>query len=558
MRTLPRFPQQPHDAALNATTMAARLSVVLALSATLLSPAHASAPTATVAEGMLSGLLPADGVARFLGVPYAQPPVGELRWRAPLPAAAWSGVRDATRFGATCPQTGDLFGPTSTNEDCLTLNVYAPQGSATTPRPVLVYIHGGGFWNGSGSYYDGAVMARKTDAVVVTLNYRLGVFGFLTTSGMTADNKAVNFGLQDQYLALDWVKRNIAAFGGDATKVTIAGQSAGGGSVCLALTSPKAAGLFQRGIMHSAPCTMGTTPMSKALAQGQGIANKAGCPEGPSQMACLRSKSVPELLAAAQLTTPVEALSQSFWPATIDGEVIPAASLSALSKGNFHKVPVMLGATQEEGKGLIGWGFHGIFGREVTQAEYDGAMKAFAGDLAAGLITSIYPASKYGGVGRAIAAAITDVAIACPTHSTANALAKAVPTYAFEFADAQAPQFFVDPLMPEGWGAYHASDLLYLFQTPVSGLSFPGLNTAQQALSDQMLGYWRNFMATGNPNEGQATVSTKWPRYGKGGSPVQSLKSQGITTLADGQYANAHKCGLWSSYYSLGATFGMY
>ncbi|MEY4763763.1 MAG: Para-nitrobenzyl esterase [Pseudomonadota bacterium] len=561
MRTTPHSPSHAATAA-----QSGRQACMAALLATLAATgAHATGTTgpatATVAEGALLGAMQADGVARFLGVPYAQPPVGALRWRAPQAAAAWSGQRDATRFGATCPQTADMFGPTSVNEDCLTLNVYAPQGAASGTRPVLVYIHGGGFWSGSGSYYDGATLARKTDAVVVTINYRLGVFGFLTTSGLTAENKAVNFGLQDQYLALSWVKRNIGAFGGDAGKVTIAGQSAGGGSVCLAMTSPLAAGLFDRGIMHSAPCTMGTTPMSKALTYGNGIATKAGCPEGAGQMACMRSKSVPELLAAAQLTTPVEALSQSFWPATIDGQVIPEASLSALAKGNFHKVPVMLGATQDEGRGLIGWGFHGIFGREVTQAEYDGAMKAFAGDLAAGLITSVYPAKKYGGVGRAISAAITDVAIACPTNNTSAALAKAVPKYAFEFADKQTPQFFADPFMPEGWGAYHAGDLLYIFQTPVSGLSFPGLDAAQLALSEQMLGYWRNFMVTGNPNEGPAQGASKgpkWPRYGKGNSPVQSLKPEGIVTLADGQYANAHKCGLWSSYYGLGAIFGMY
>jgi para-nitrobenzyl esterase len=518
-----------------------------------------ASPTVTIADGALAGVSTGDGVSRYLGIPYAKPPVGELRWKAPQAPQPWQGQRDATHFGSACPQAADMFGPASVNEDCLTLNVYAPEAASAKPRPVLVYIHGGGFWSGSGASYDASVLARKTDAVVVTINYRLGVFGFLTTSGLIAEDKAVNFGLQDQYAALAWVQRHIAAFGGDAKSVTLAGQSAGGGAGCLAMASPKAAGLFHRVIMHSAPCTMASTPLAKAKAKGNSIAAKVACAEGPQQMACLRSKSVPELMAAAQIATPTQALSDSFWPATVDGEVLPTAVLNALMRGQFNKVPVMLGTTQDEGKGLIGWGFHGVFGRDVTQAEYEGAMKNFAGDLAGGLVTSAYPASKYGSVGHAVAQALTDVALACPNHNAANALSTKVPTYAFEFADRQAPQFFQDPFMPEGWGAYHAGDLLYMFQTPVSGLAFPGLSASQLALSDQMLAYWRNFMATGNPNEGSADkAAPNWPRYGKGGTAVQSLKPEGITTLTDGQYQKAHKCALWSSYYSLGAFFGMY
>lgn len=517
-----------------------------------------AAPSVTISEGTLEGVSPGDGVARFLGIPYAQAPVGDKRWKAPERPLPWGGTRAATRFGAECPQTRDLFGPGSVDEDCLNLNVYQPESASPTPRPVLVYLHGGGFWNGSGSHYDASVLARKADAVVVTINYRLGVFGFLTTSGLTAENKAVNFGLQDQYFALGWVQRNIAAFGGDPGRVTIAGQSAGGGAGCLALTSPKAAGLFHRVIMHSAPCSMGTAPLSKALARGAAIAGKAGCPEGAGQMACLRAKPVAELLAAALPTSAPEFLGGSFWPATVDGEVIKSATLSALADGKFHKVPVMMGTAADEGKGLVGWGFHGTFGREVTQAEYDETMRMFAGDLGGKIVASFYPASKYGSVSRALAAAMTDVALACPTHNAASALARHVPTFAFEFADRNAPQFFTDPFMPEGWGAYHAGDLLYLFQKPVAGLTFPGLNPAQLALSDQMIGYWRNFMATGNPNGGEAGSPPRWPRFSQLGAPVQRLQPEGITTLAAGQYTQAHKCLIWSSYYGLGTLFGMF
>jgi para-nitrobenzyl esterase len=517
-------------------------------------------PTATITEGALSGLSD-DGVARFLGIPYAQPPMGPNRWKAPQAPQAWPGVRNAVQFGSTCPQGTTLFGPATANEDCLTLNVYAPESASATPRPVLFYIHGGGFWDGSGSYYDASVLARKTDAIVVTINYRLGVFGFLTTPALTAENKAVNFGLQDQYFAMNWVKRNIAAFGGDPGRVTIAGQSAGGAAGCLALTSPKATGLFHRVIMHSATCAMATAPMSKAVAKGKAIAAKVGCAEGAEQMACLRAKSTQALLAAAAPVTAQDLLSEAMWPATVDGEVIESPVLSALAKGQFHKVPVMLGTTQDEGRGFIGWGFHGGVGRDVTQAEYEGVMKSFAGDLGGSIVTAFYPASKYGSVGRAMAAALTDVAVACPNHNVSNSLSGHVQTYAFEFADKNAPQFFPDPFMPEGWGAYHMGELLYVFQKPVSGLQFPGLNASQLALSEQMLSYWRHFIATGNPNNANGANSLtapNWPRYGKGGTAVQSLKPEGTVTLSEGQYQNAHKCLLWSSYYGLGTLFGMY
>lgn len=542
--------------------LAAALPLALALPHAGATPIPALAPSATVtvAQGALAGLIGDDGVQRYLGVPYAQPPVGALRWKSPRPAPAWVGVRDATRFGSSCPQGADMFGPASVNEDCLHLNVYAPASGADRARPVLVYIHGGGFWSGSGSYYDGAVLARKADAVVVTINYRLGVLGFLSTPALVAEGKAQNFGLQDQHAALAWVQRNIAAFGGDPSRVTIAGQSAGGGSVCLALTSPKATGLFQGAILHSPACTMATTPMSKAHARGKAIADKAGCPAGEGQMACLRNKPVTELLAAAAITTPTQALADSFWPATIDGEVVPGAVLGTLVRGQFHRVPVMVGTTLDEGRGIIGWGFHGIFGRDVTQAEYEGAMKAFGGDLAGSLVTSIYPASTYGSVGLALSQALTDVALACPTRNVALALAEKVPAYHFEFADQQAPQYFVDPLMPEGWGAYHMGELRYVFQRPVSGLSYPGLNPAQQALADQWVGYWRNFLATGNPNglalEGDPLPH--WPRTTPVAPLVQSLRTGSPLVLTDAQFQKPHKCALWSSYYGMGALLGLY
>lgn len=538
------------------TLQAAVLAVALGATASTW-----AGPIVKTGAGAVEGLIDPDGTQRFLGIPYAKPPVGDLRWRAPQAMAPWAGTRDATRFGSSCPQAADMFGAASLQEDCLTLNIYAPKAATREPRPVLVYIHGGGFWSGAGSYYDGSALAPKIDAVVVTINYRLGVFGFLSTTGSRAEDKALNPGLQDQFAALAWVQKHIGAFGGDPKRVTIAGQSAGGGAACLAMISPKAAGLFHAAIMHSAPCTMATTPLSKATAKGDAMASKAGCPAGAGQMACLRSKSVSELLAAAQITLPHKALSESFWPATIDGDTVPSAVLSAFSKGHFHRVPVMLGTTLDEGRGLIGWGFHGTFGRPVTQAEYDSAMKDFAGDLTGGIVTAFYPAKKYGSVDLALGQALTDVALACPNHTAATMLSSHVPIYAFEFADREAPQFFEDPLSPDGWGAYHMGELLYVFGKNVSGLNHPGLSPAQMDLSDQMQSYWRHFVATGNPNtqppQAQEMVPT-WPRFTKSTSALQSLRPGAIVTQTRGEYAKSHQCGVWSSFYSLGAFFGLY
>jgi para-nitrobenzyl esterase len=517
--------------------------------------------SAQITEGALSGFSTGDGVNRFFGIPYAQPPVGNLRWRAPQPAMPWGGVRDASRFGSSCPQDADMFGPASVNEDCLSVNVYAPAAPSAQWRPVLVWIHGGGFWTGAGSYYDASVLAARTNAVVVTLNYRLGVFGFLTTSGLRGENRALNFGLQDQYAALRWVQRNIAAFGGDAGRVTIAGQSAGGISGCLGLISPQAAGLFHRAILHSAPCIMATTPLLDAMSRGDGTGRKAGCAPGWGQMACLRSKSTAELLAAARLQTPVETISNAQWPATVDDVTVPGPVLNTLWRGRFQKVPVMLGTTLDEGRGMAGWGFHGVYKRGVTRDEYETAMAAFGGQIAASLVTTTYSPLVYGSVSRAAAQALTDVAIACGTASTAGFIADATPTYLFEFADRGAPQFFYDSLMPEGWGAYHMGELLYLFQRPVSGLQFPGLSASQRALSEQWLGYWRNFIATGNPNDyssGGASGLPYWPRYRPVSTAVQTLKPGRIETQVLGEYKRDHQCALWSTTFDLGATLGQF
>src|SRR5689334_11757207 len=260
-----------------------------------LAPASAG-PVVRVDGGLARGTARA-GVNSFLGLPYAAPPTGNLRWRPPQPAAGWSGVRDATTFGPSCPQAPSPFAPPGQfSEDCLYLNVYTPAArSSFGGRPVLVWIHGGGLEQDGARDYDPTKLAAD-GIVVVTINYRLGALGFLAHPALAAQpgGPSGNYGLMDQQAALRWVQRNIAQFGGNPYNVTIAGQSAGGVSVLAQLVSPGARGLFQRAIVQSGAFALTQVPLANAEGFGESFATQAGCPD--QSAACLRSLPVSTLL----------------------------------------------------------------------------------------------------------------------------------------------------------------------------------------------------------------------------------------------------------------------
>jgi len=339
------------------TLAALALAAVGATAATAAAAAASgsgSGPVVTTDDGAVRGVT-AGTVDEFLGIPYAAPPTGNLRWRPPQPPAAWRGVRDATQFAPSCPQptSGNPFAPPGPfSEDCLYLNVYTPglpggdrdhrlaRSADGDGRPVLVWIHGGGLVQEAGRNYDGARLAAG-GAVVVTINYRLGALGFLAHPALASrpGGPAGNYGLMDQQAALRWVQDNISRFGGDPGHVAIAGQSAGGLSVLAQLVSAGARGLFQRAIVQSGAFALNQQPLATAEAAGQAFAGALGCPGQTAQTAaCLRN------LPVADLVTP----NFVGIPGVVDGKVLTEPIGAALAAGRFARVPVLNGTNHDE------------------------------------------------------------------------------------------------------------------------------------------------------------------------------------------------------------------
>jgi para-nitrobenzyl esterase len=477
----------------------------------------------------------------FLGVPYAAPPTGELRFRPPVPVAPWEGVLDATALPPACPQLPSVNGPGSNDEDCLHLNVYRPAtllSGAGGGLPVLIWFHGGGLANGSGNQQDATEMAAETGTLVVMVNYRLGVFGFLALASLrpeAADASSGNVGLLDQQAAMAFVQRNAAAFGGDPDNVTIAGQSAGGHSVCLHLASPTAAGLFHRAILHSGafevplsatsgrgPCA--TLTPAEAEAAGAAFAAAAGCADPATDAGCLRSKSAEELLAA----------SASFSPApNAGGSVLPAPALEAIAARRWNEVPVVVGSTRDELQTAAllvpGGGF------PLDPAVYELIAGVLFGAEAARVL-AVYPASDYEDAAYALGAMLTDYAFACPTHALRALLARRTKTYAFEFDDPNAPPGERDGMRT---GAYHTADVPYLFDyTPSQG----ALSPEQERLASEIRRYWAAFAGGGKP---EAEGAPAWPRFKRGAKRVLALRPGGSATVRS--FAVFHRCRFWES-----------
>ena len=310
-------------------------------------PAPPAGPTATTTSGTVEGALhPSGTMKQFLGIPYAAPPVGELRWKATAAPAAWTGTRSATAYGKHCPQrdTSPLsaYGTAGGQEDCLYLNVFTPTGAG--PHPVLVWIHGGAFLYGRGAGYT-PVRLTAQGVVVVTLNYRLGALGFLAHPALNdAEGHSGNYGVMDQTAALHWVKANIQQFGGDPANITVVGQSAGAASVLTQLNTAKAQGLFHKAILQSGPVTDQPTGAAAQASGATVAASSFGCPDDANAAACLRALPA-EAIVAQQ---PSATFSASNAP-NIDGDYLVRSNLGAVYGGLLASpVPVLIGNTADE------------------------------------------------------------------------------------------------------------------------------------------------------------------------------------------------------------------
>ncbi|WP_326825940.1 carboxylesterase/lipase family protein [Streptosporangium sp. NBC_01756] len=461
----------------------------------------------------------------FQGIPYAT----AGRWEPPVPARNRTGVKDATKPGAMCPQVGSVYAPiSSTDEDCLFLNVTTPRAPGRG-RPVMVWIHGDGAV-GAGHFSDARKLASR-GVVVVTINYRLGVFSGFGYPGLKDSG---TYGLQDQQEALRWVRRNAAAFGGDPSNVTAFGVSFGALAIGGQLTSPGAKGLVRRVAMQSGETMMDMPANSivpgapaaptfawrsteEAQAVGRAYAERLGCDD----LACLRALPVQKILAVPQIMNVFQAYAYG-------NRVLPELPSKAIREGRFHRVPVLAGATRDEHRIFVGMNYD-VQGRPVTAEQYGTLIKEAFGDDA-GRVAREYPLASYASPSQAWAAVMTDRLWARGTHEQNTLLARHAPVYGYEFADRKAPMFL--PLEADfDWGAFHAGDLPYLFPEKEAPLS-----PAQRRLSDQMVGYWTNFARTGSPN---GSGLPAWPRLSGG---TQSLAPDAVRPI---DYAAGHRLSFW-------------
>ena len=483
-------------------------------------------------QGSVSGVS-ASGMRVFRGIPYAAPPVGERRWRPPQPPADRDGVLDAAGFAAHCPQPPTPYGLESATEDCLYLNVYAPEEDG--PHPVMVWIHGGALVVGESDAYDPAPLVAR-DVVVVTVNYRLGILGYLAHPALSAESPAQasgDYGMMDQIAALEWVRDNIAGFGGNPDNVTIFGESAGARSVLYLMVSPAADGLFHKAILQSGSGfdSLRQATLAEKEAGGEDFAGRVGCADRSA--ACLRALPVADILASQ---------GQTIGP-NLRPDLFPRQVGEALRTGVFNEVPVMLGTNHNEWRIFVGQQELAT-GQPLTAGDY---VPAIAGQLrippaAAPVVAGEYPLADYASPGLALSAAATDGNQVCRGRTLAGLLAPRVATYAYEFRDFDAPQRFLPPASFE-YGAYHAAEIQYLFElrAPIEA----GLDQAQRSLSDAMVRYWTRFARSGDPNAETGTLPF-WPRYTADADTYLVLDTPAPVT--SGGIAEAHQCDFWDAF----------
>ncbi|MDB5110329.1 MAG: carboxylesterase [Mucilaginibacter sp.] len=454
-------------------------------------------PQVKTVNGIVQGVTEASGIRSFKGIPFARPPVGDLRWKEPVPPKNWTGVRHADHFGPQAMQrtiySDMIFRSDGKSEDCLYLNVWTPAKSAKEKLPVMVYFYGGGFNAGDGSEYryDGESMAKK-GIVTLTVNYRLGVFGFLAYPDLTRKSlhhSSGNYGLMDQHAALVWVQKNIAAFGGDPKRVTIAGESAGSMSVCAQMASPLSKRLFAGAIAESGSVLGNLSPVPLAEAEQNGV--KFAEKINVTSLADLRKIPADKLL---------ELSASSHFPNTVDGYFLPETPQAIFATGRQMNIPLLAGWNSAE------VGYDNLLGKEApTLDAYQNALKKVYGDRTAEVL-KLYPAAADADVPQAATDLASDRFIAYATwkfidlHSKTNGF----PVYRYLFSRKRPPMVNGQD-NPNSLGAAHASEIEYaLGNLPYNKVY--AWTPDDYKVSKTMETYFANFIKTGNPNgEGLAT-----------------------------------------------------
>jgi para-nitrobenzyl esterase len=488
-----------------------------------------STKVVTTDSGPVTGMAK-SGIEEYLGIPFAAPPVGKLRWQPPQPVTIRREILKATAYQNTCPQPQrGVFASPSTTEDCLYLNVFAPVKTTKALLPVMVWLYGGGLFSGESNDYDGSKLARDGGVIVVTPNFRVGVLGFFSHPAIDTEGHAyANYGIMDQQFALKWVKSNIAHFGGDPNNVTIFGQSGGAVSVQANLESPTAAGLFQRAIVESG---LRITTYKPEVARDNALdfAKAVGCSNQTAQ--CLRALSVEEIL--KQQNTLVSFVTTNF--PMVDGKVIVETAHNAFPAGHFNRVPVINGIVEDEQAFFLP---EIASGSPMTPSGYDTFLATTFGRGNVTTLKTKYPLDHYASPSLAAIAVAGDYK-ACTARYFDQTLSRYVPVFAYQFNDRTAPSYFHPMSYP--MGAYHTAELQYLFPLFHGGQgAVHPLNQNQEKLSDQMVDYWTHFARTGAP--GSAVDAPLWTKYSQLDN-VQYLDQPGITVTS--AYGNKHDCSLW-------------
>ena len=489
---------------------------LLALALTGASALGAADTVVRINTGLIQGEV--TGVARdvrvFRGIPYAAPPVGDLRWKPPKEPAPWQGVRDGREFGPACEQRDQAAAYEfyqsdfrRRSEDCLYLSVYTPAESDSGPFPVMVWIHGGALTNGTGASYDGAMLARK-GVVVVTINYRLNVFGFLGHPALSEESEHGSsglYGILDQVAALRWVQKNIRVFGGDPDRVMIFGESAGSWSVCYLMASPLARGLFHRAIGQSGgvfgpmPPLKSSKPGEPSVeAVGEQLFASHGADSSSDPLAAMRSKPARELLEGVRLG--------QFRSPPVDGWAFPQEVRDLFAQGRHNDVPVIVGSNEDEASAL----YHTTAPKNA--AEFRQSVRQSYGTEADAFL-GLYPADTDTQAVQSHYRSRTERGFTWPMHRWARTV---------EGSGGRAYLYYFRRIPPGPWseryGAYHGAEVIYVFGLVWPWKERPAAPHAREhpyeqidrELSDSMSSYWVNFARTGDPNAGGLP---QWPPY---------------------------------------------